>query len=642
MADRIDLAAPGAAADSLSDAIRALPVAGVDDAASTIGEVLALAVAVAPRVDAVEVFQAAVETDVLGGIDGDTLAMQQARSAVSEDVPPELAAGRLHLNLADGTIHAGDPDGVPIRMAPSVAEMTAATAPAAVAARDYVPPIEAGVAQPFGEWIQTRLAVSMFDGMSRALRERVRSAAWSSGDDVAVRTALSALALEVYDAGGGAVVLPAGLIPQDQRIDIPDGVALVGAGRAATRMVLTGYERSVVLHEGSGVSGIRFDGGGFSGSSPVTKLAGITVIGSDAWVERCEVLGNYTGCVIGGVGVTRVSVHRLYSHGNVSRGLQFDPFCTGVIASQIWLSGDGNAGLLIGHGANKCQVHGLHATAIDGPAIWFQEGVYENIVRGGVLTDPTDLATVGINFAHGSYRNAVFGVDCYGYLRGVQMVGGPRDGAYPGGDYPEIVDHDTEHNVVEGCRFFGTSNTNTAAIGCYFQQDAGTIECKKNVIRNCEFDTFYGEFSNASDSANGAVIENIKSTNIGAGGILKGLKSNGVDVVKIDGIDGFPTRGVFSATQAVDSTGLKTVVITHTLPFTPTYAQVRAVIAREPMGSGADDARIDSLRVSAITSSAITIRFHVSTASATGGTTVRVMAMVDALAAEGFAVSQIT
>jgi hypothetical protein len=91
-------------------------------------------------------------------------------------------------------------------------------------------------------------------------------------------------------------------------------------------------------------------------------------------------------------------------------------------------------------------------------------------------------------------------------------------------------------------------------------------------------------------------------------------------------VKGWRTRNTFSADLAIDSTGTKTAVINHLLNVTPNINDVRLSLVRV---TAVTDPAFVYWWVEAVTGTTVTIRLRVSTASATGGATVRVVGSVD-------------
>jgi hypothetical protein len=86
------------------------------------------------------------------------------------------------------------------------------------------------------------------------------------------------------------------------------------------------------------------------------------------------------------------------------------------------------------------------------------------------------------------------------------------------------------------------------------------------------------------------------------------------------------TYETYTSNFAVDSVGVKTVTINHNMTFLPTQKQIIASLGKN---SGATDYAIDFMRIGTITSSSISVEVKVSSASATGGATARVLLSVD-------------
>jgi len=92
-------------------------------------------------------------------------------------------------------------------------------------------------------------------------------------------------------------------------------------------------------------------------------------------------------------------------------------------------------------------------------------------------------------------------------------------------------------------------------------------------------------------------------------------------------VSGYRTKNVVAGSAAIDSTGVKTVTLNHSLPFTPS---IQDVVLSLNKGSAVTDWAYGYLEVTGTTSSQITADLKVTTASATGGATVTVVANIDA------------
>lgn len=474
------------------------------------------------------------------------------------------------------------------------------------------------------------LSVSAFDRISPSIQGRVKARATTTADGIIIRAALQAQIDALSAAGGGIINFPAGLYLLDSRLTVGDKVILWGAGKGATTLKLTAYNRVVTLANYSGCFDMELDAGGFASEETTQKLNALAFFGSHSIAGRLDVHGCYTGV---GMGNEHNFISDLETHDNVSRGIQFDGITTvGNIASNVHSYNNGNAGAIFGHGAHNNIINGLKTKNIGLASIWFSQGSWDNQVNDVALTEGATSTTLGITINAGSYRNRVSGGVVTGHGRVVGFTGSLVDGVYP-----EIVNHETELNIIEGLLCVGTDNTNPNNDAVLFNQDVDPGPTANfNIVRNCSFDTFYSVFRNGSDAANGCDISDIKTRNIGAGGIMNRMKSAS-DVVRLRNIQGFPTkiRGT-DGTIAADSVGVKTIVINHGLGFTPSMSMITATISRETVVA---DVSWKDLWVVSITGSAVTVRVTIVTASATVGAKLRVNIVIDSQAEEGFALS---
>jgi len=91
----------------------------------------------------------------------------------------------------------------------------------------------------------------------------------------------------------------------------------------------------------------------------------------------------------------------------------------------------------------------------------------------------------------------------------------------------------------------------------------------------------------------------------------------------------FITRSEKYGTFAIDSTGLKTIVVAHGLSYTPLRSEIQVSVTYD---TAVTDWRYDSLLVSAIDGTNVTVKVYVSTASGTGGAIARAVVKCQARA----------
>lgn len=487
-----------------------------------------------------------------------------------------------------------------------------------------------GVSQPLSAFFAR--TNNAFDRISDAIQSRIKARTTTIADNNTIREALQAQIDALSAAGGGIIYFPAGLYLLDQRLTVKPNVLIIGAGKTATTLKLTAYERVVVLQEYAGIMHCDIDAGNFATEETVNKLAALNFSGPNSYASHIKAHGCYTGVVFSGITVVDCFADNIESYDNISRGMQFDPFTSRNLVTHFNSHDNGNAGVVFGHGAHDNIVNGFVSRRIANPSIWFQEGVYNNRVTNIDISDPISASMIAIVYNYACYGNSVSGGFVKGHGRVAGFTGGDVDGVYP-----EIVNHETDDNVLEGLICKGTDNTNNGHDAIVFGQNTGTSPtANRNVVRNCLFDTFYSVFRNVSDAGNNCDLSDIKTRNIGAGGVMARMKS-ATDVARIRNIEGFNTKFKGSdATIAADSTGVKTIVLNHGLLFTPTASMISASVTRE---TAVADISWKDLWVVAITNLAVTVRLTVVTASATAGAKLRVNIHVDAQAEEGFALS---
>lgn len=464
------------------------------------------------------------------------------------------------------------------------------------------------------------------------------------GDGVADDKAEIQAAIDaVSTAGGGVVFVPEGTYTMSLRVTVKAGVTLAGAGIGATTLKVTDHDRVVVLEADSGIRNISLDANG-QHDAVVNKLSVLSVSGDNCVIDTVEVIDGYSGISVGGAdeatAPSNTEITNVYTHDNVSRGLILDPFANGTIVNGIHSWGNGNAGILIGHGAFNNLVTNFVLEDINNASLWLHEGAHDNVVCNGVIKNPALTTSVGVNFSSGAYNNRVSNVHISGYARAVQFVGEFIDGVYPA-----ILDHDTSGNEIDGIVGYGNDNTNVNSYAVTFQQTSGSSPIAiDNVVRNCSFTNYYGVFRNVSDAANGCQIANIKTASVGAGGVFKGMKSTAGDVVRVSNVQGFVTRAKYqTATFSIASTGTKTpAAISHGLPYTPPLANCSASLLRDPTNGLVADFRLDHLWVVASTSTDLTARAQVGSASATGTAVQAMIVTVDMCAEDGFNCSLLT
>lgn len=428
----------------------------------------------------------------------------------------------------------------------------------------------------------------------------------------------------------GRVILGPGTHDITARVTVRTGVALIGAGKTLTTLRVTTNDRVLVLENDSEVHGLTADANGTHDGT--TKLSVVSV-GSRCIVSRVVAKNGYTGVSAGDVTAQTSSTFTdITTHNNISRGLALDPFASKNIVRGLHSYSNGNAGFLIGHGSSENIVDGFVIEQINNASIWVHQGSYRNKVSNGIIRNPQLATSVGINVGSHAYENVFSDIDVYGYDRVIQFVGHAVDGVYAG-----IGDGDTWGNIANNVN--GVGNAAVSGYAVSFQNASGAQTARDNVVRNSVYRSFYGIFQNVNDAANGCTISDIKTSGVGAGGVMKAMKSPS-GVVKISNVEGFETRiRYMSNTFAVDSAGTKTLVISHGLPYTPPLSALLVTLQRE---STVSDFRIDHVWPVASTSTDITARAQVGAASATAGAVQKLSVVLDMQSENGFPLSAIT
>lgn len=430
--------------------------------------------------------------------------------------------------------------------------------------------------------------------------------------------------------GGGVMNVPPGNIYTSARWTVPAGVRLVGAGMGITKLIGTTGDRVLVLEDDAAAHDLTVDAQDLQPSE-----TSVVMCKSRTVLRSIEAKNGYTGFAWGdAAGQYGAQAHSLRSIGMASRGFQLDPFATANTFSGLYAEDCGAAGLLIAHGSYRNVITGYVARELGSVAVWIHESAHDNVVKDFVAEGANVGTLPAISIDQGCYDNHVSVGNVKGYGRVAQFIGGFIDGNTPG-----AVDRDTSGNVVERIIAIGSDNTNTNNDAVWFQQDGATApNATNNVVRDCTFDNYYSAFRNISDAANGADISDIKTRNIGAGGIMKRMRSM-TDSIRIRNVEGYRTKTKLSGTLAVDSTGEKTLTLNHNLGIIVPDTAVTVSLARE---STVNDfvLRYGPWVVQA-TDLVIGVRIYVVTASATAGATVQINIDVDMQADESFPLSAI-
>jgi len=166
----------------------------------------------------------------------------------------------------------------------------AATATVAIGAAQTAAanPVEPGEAEPFALNVRHLEFGARGDGVT--------------DDTRAIQTAL----LRAGDAGGGVVVIPAGIYLVSATLRVPEGVQVLGVTKRGAEVSTTSQTADVfALKHASGISDLKI-------TSRVLRTAGslVRIIGNSVFVTNCDFSSYYVGVTIGQLGaVQAVGVH---------------------------------------------------------------------------------------------------------------------------------------------------------------------------------------------------------------------------------------------------------------------------------------------------------------------------------------------
>lgn len=355
----------------------------------------------------------------------------------------------------------------------------------------------------------------------------------AKGDGITDDTlAINNTILAAQDAGGGIVKIPEGTYRTTSQITIKPNVIVMGAGRGKTIVRLSTYDQVFILENHASLKDLTADANN-TNNGQTSKLGVIGIIGNYCIVDTVEVIRGYTGLVV--TAGSHNLIRNIHSHDNRSRGVQLDPFAHDNIVTGVYSHNNGNAGIIIGHGSYNNIVTNFLLEHIPNGSLWLSQGVYKNKVFNGVIRDPLG-DKVAINIQAGSYSNIISNIGVFNHPRVAQIIGLKVDGVYP-----EVVNNDSYGNILENIYAVGTSTTNSDNYAIRFQDADGSYTARDSEIKNSYFENFYGIFQNVSDAANNTKLRNIqiKTKAVGDGGIMKGMKSNGKDFIKISQVEGF-------------------------------------------------------------------------------------------------------
>jgi hypothetical protein len=472
--------------------------------------------------------------------------------------------------------------------------------------------------------------VNVFDVLSTAIVTRITSGTSSSADGAAITAAITSL-MTTVGVIGGEIYVPPGLYYLGSRLTVPAKVTIRGAGSRSTIFKITSNDRVIVLGDGASLIGVQADANNQQDSGLPQKLSAVQV-GSNCYVEDVWARNAYTGFATAGADNYFIN---LRSTDHASRGISLTPGALRNIVDGIYASNCDHAGIIFGGAASGNIIRNFVIRQMTLPGVWFHEGSFANVVCDGFIDNPIDATVAALSFTPGAHHNHCKNIQIRGHNKAIQFAGDHATVA----EFPGLADHETDYNTVENVTAIGNGVASAYAV-LFTQVSADGPNCTNNIIRNCLFDNFYGVFFNNSDAANGCEFSDIRTANIGAGGVMKGMKSNGTDTIKIRNVQGFPTKvTVESGSIAIDSTGNKNADTSHTLLFTPINSRITFSLIRQ---TAVSDFVIGNIMCPTITSTLLNVRAQVTTASATAGAVVRVQSIIDMQAEDGFLTSRIT
>jgi Tfp pilus assembly protein PilX len=464
----------------------------------------------------------------------------------------------------------------------------------------------------------------------------------ATGDGTTDDTAAIQAAINSLGSAGGTVFLPRGTYKVTDSggstaISLTAANVVVrGAGEGATTVQLSGTAAHVFGVTGTGciVEHLTIDGGANGDYSITTH--GIRVQGTSQQVRHVSI----TNCRGYGIGVGQ-------SDGSTVTGLRVDDVRitnTGNDAIDTKNRADANADII--YSRITASTWGQN------PATTVQAGID---CRGPVkVTDVTVYPTadqVGIRFREGELEasnglgahdaslsqfhvvgsSSTSAVGVYVAARGVTVGPGHIKNVHRGVD---LIDGYAQLSgvVVRGALQYGfhfRSSTNSArystAHGCIASDGATGFRIEVADIRlsGC---TAHGNSGYGIDVSTAAATDTVLrdcDTNANTTGNVRDL---GVST-HASNVRGWKTRSTITADLAIDSTGSKTAVVAHGLALAPNVNDVRLSLVRV---TAVSDPGFAILWCEGADATNVTVRLRVSTASATGGATVRVVGTIDA------------
>lgn len=452
------------------------------------------------------------------------------------------------------------------------------------------------------------------------------------GDGVANdQPAIQAAVNYAATVGNRDVFIPAGTYLIASRVTVPANVTLRGAGIGSSILRVTSNDRVVVLGDGAALIGVQADANHQQDTGLPQKLSAVQA-GSSCYIENVWARNAYTGFATAG---TDNYFLNLRSTDHASRGISLTPGALRNIVDGLYASNCLHAGIIFGGASSGNIIRNFVIQRMTLPGVWFHEGSFGNVVCDGYISNPVDATVAALSFTPGAHQNTCSNIYIAGHDKAVQFESNLADTS----QFPGLLDHETDRNIVEKIIAIGNGTSLAYAVS-FSQVNAAGPNCTNNVVRNCYFENFYGVFFNNSDAADGCEFSDIRTSSIGAGGVMKGMKSNGLNTIKLHCIEGFPLKvSITSGTFTIDSTGNKNVDTGHGLLYTPPNTKIAFTVLRN---TAVTDFRIDNIMCPTVSASTMNIRVQVGAASVTGGATARLAINIDMQAEEGFLTSLIT
>lgn len=384
------------------------------------------------------------------------------------------------------------------------------------------------------------------------------------------------------------------------RFTSPENITIKGLGFNVSELIITSDDRVVVLSNGCEISDIHLNANSLQVG---TQKLSVMQVGSNCKGRNIKLSNGYSNIAFSG---TKSKFSKVYSINAASRGAIFSEGAIDNSISGYQSENCVNAGVLFGQGATRNKVNNFNIKGTTLNPIWFIDGANNNTISNGFVSDPATPNANTVLFGQGAFKNKVSYIKSSGLRRAIFFQASPSLFATENFE-------DLRGNIVDNCEFEGVAELSSVYAVTFGRSSAtkvGAIE-----LKNCSFSNYYGIFENDNNSVDGALIKDIKTSSVGLGGIIGSMRGTGF--AKLENIEGVNLSFNF-LTEAFDitSTGTKTVVISHGLPYAPKLSLLHVGLQRV---STVEDFKIDHLWPVASTDSSITVRAKVGVASATTG-----------------------